>query len=258
MRTCTNVTSNRRPAAATILEALRFALAGSLQDGLLRETVPMRAMRTLLLSLSAVAFLFVLALQAQDQDPPSLGDVARQSRQQKQKDVQPKLATAADASTKDASTKDAPAKDSKTKNAPAKDATASAPTKAPHIITNDEIPAHVAAQPYTPGYQPPSVSYPQPNYGAGSPAQGESWKVRIQQMKNVIASQQAQITALNDSIHYASGACVSGCVQWNERQKQKQDQVEGMKAQVEQMQKQLEDMQEACRRQGYGSSVYDP
>ena len=31
-----------------------------------------------------------------------------------------------------------------------------------------------------------------------------------------------------------------------------------MKMQLEDQQKRLDDMQEACRKQGYGSSVYDP
>jgi hypothetical protein len=63
---------------------------------------------------------------------------------------------------------------------------------------------------------------------------------------------------LNDSIQYASGNCVSNCVQWNERQKQKQDQVESMKGQLEEQQKHLEELQDEARKQGYGSSVYDP
>jgi hypothetical protein len=46
-------------------------------------------------------------------------------------------------------------------------------------------------------------------------------------------------------------------VQWNERQKEKQDQVESMKAQLEEQKKQLENMQESARKQGFGSSVYE-
>jgi DNA repair exonuclease SbcCD ATPase subunit len=77
-------------------------------------------------------------------------------------------------------------------------------------------------------------------------------------MKNSIASAQAQIDQLNESIHYAPSNCVSGCTQWNERQQQKQQQVESMKSQLEEMRKQMEDMQETARQQGYGSAVYDP
>jgi hypothetical protein len=47
-------------------------------------------------------------------------------------------------------------------------------------------------------------------------------------------------------------------VQWNERQKEKQQEVERGQAQLAEQKKRLDDMQESARRQGYGSSVYDP
>ena len=77
-------------------------------------------------------------------------------------------------------------------------------------------------------------------------------------MKNNIASLKSNIDTLTASIQYAPGNCVSGCVQWNEHQKQKQDQIDAMKVQLEQAEQRLEEMQEAARKQGYGSSVYDP
>ena len=97
----------------------------------------------------------------------------------------------------------------------------------------------------------------QPIDGAQT-APAEQWKSQIQAQKNAIASLQSQLNVLNESIHYAGGNCVSGCVQWNERQKQKQEQAESMKAQLEEQQKRLEEMQDAARKQGFGSSVYDP
>jgi hypothetical protein len=100
------------------------------------------------------------------------------------------------------------------------------------------------------GYVPPSST---PSTGAA-----ESWKAVIQAQKNAIASLQSEIVSLSESIHYAGGNCVANCVQWNERQQQKQQQLEGMKAQLEQLQKHLEDLQESVRKKGFGSSVYDP
>ena len=64
--------------------------------------------------------------------------------------------------------------------------------------------------------------------------------------------------SLSDSIHFAGGNCIANCAQWNERQQQKQQEVDTMKAQLEQQQKALEEMQEAARKEGFGSSVYDP
>ena len=108
-----------------------------------------------------------------------------------------------------------------------------------------------------PGSQTPNARYSQPTYGAQKiPA--EQWQSQIQNQKNAIASLQREIASLSESIHYAGGNCVANCVQWNERQKEKQDQIESMKAQLEQQQRRLEDLQDAAREQGFGSSVYDP
>jgi gas vesicle protein len=222
----------------------------------------MRAVHKILILLSAAAFALATQVVAQD-EPPSLGDAARQARLQKQQKDAPaaKDVQAADAQNKDAQNKDtqakAPAKDSIAKDAPAKDATPKdAQTPKPsHVITNDEIPSHVGSTVNNGRGLPPNTN--QPYYGNGK-ISAEQWTSQIQQMKNSILSIQSQINSETASIQYAGGNCVSGCVQWNEHQKQKQDQVEAMKSQVEQLQKRLEDMQDAARQQGYGSSVYDP
>jgi hypothetical protein len=69
---------------------------------------------------------------------------------------------------------------------------------------------------------------------------------------------QKQIDEIKESIQFAPANCVENCVQWNERQLEKQRQAEGMRAQLEEMKKHLDTMQDAARKQGYGSSVYDP
>lgn len=201
-----------------------------------------RALRSFVLP-SAGALL--VAVLAHAQDAQSLGDVARQARLQKQqRDAQ---AQSKDAEGKDASTKDAQGKDV-TKNA-----LRSKPPK--KVITNDEIPEHVGPTRAANTAQPQTY-YPQPSYGNSQAA--EQWKSQILQMKTYIASMQIEITNLEQSVHYSGGNCGSACVQWNERQRQKQDQVEVMKQQLEQQEKRLEQMQERARRQGFGSSVYDP
>jgi hypothetical protein len=216
----------------------------------------MRKLRRFLLLFAAGAFVFVLAARGQD-DAPSLGDVARQARAQKQKDAQTKDAQSKDAPATDAQSKDAEGKDAQGKDKDAAGKDASSP-KTPHVVTNDEIPEHVGpTRTLAPGSQNPVVTYSQPVYSERK-APADYWKSRILALKNDIASLKSDIDDLSASIRYAGGNCVSGCVQWNERQQQKQDQVEAMKAQLEEQEKRLEDMQEACRKQGYGSSVYDP
>ena len=89
-------------------------------------------------------------------------------------------------------------------------------------------------------------------------AKGENWKSQILNQKNAIAALQQDIKSIGDSIHFAGGNCVANCAQWNERQQQKQQEVDTMKSQLEEQQKALEEMQESARKEGFGSSVYDP
>jgi Ni/Co efflux regulator RcnB len=205
-------------------------------------------MRTRRIFVLVAASAFLCAVLAYGQDSQSLGDVARQARLQKQqKDTQAKDTPTQN---KDAQNKDVSGTDSTAKDAQ--------PPKSPHVITNDEIPEHVGPTVTSAhGSQAPYTSEEQPNYGTRK-VPAEQWKSQIQAQKNAIAALQREITSLSESIHYAGGNCVANCVQWNERQKEKQDRVEIMKAQLEQQQKQLEDTQEAARKQGFGSSVYDP
>lgn len=187
-----------------------------------------KAFRVLVLC-SIFCVLFALG-----QDQPSLADAARQARQQKQQ-------------------KGAQATDAQSKDSPGKDAQ---PAKAQKVITNDEIPEHSPASPASPD-QPRGVSYsPSPSGGAKIPP--EQWKSQILAQKNMVSSMQHDMERLNDSIRFAPVNCAANCVQWNQRQRDKQQEVERMQAQLDEQKKKLEDMQESARRQGYGSSVYDP
>ena len=224
----------------------------------------MRELCRILVLVAAGAFLLAPGAQGQD-DAPSLGDAARQARLQKQQKETQAKDPAKDASTKGAQAKDSaspdkPGKDASSKDASGKDAAAKDEQahKAPHVVTNDEIPEHVGPiGTSASGYQDRQYAYQQPSYG-NNKLPAEAWSSQILSVKTYIASLQSNIKSLESSIHYAGGSCVSNCVQWNERQQQKQQQVEVMKTQLEEQQKHLEDMQESARKQGYGSSVYDP
>ena len=209
----------------------------------------MPKLRRLLFLLSVGALAAGIAAYGQD-DSPSLGDVARQSRLQKQqKDNQAKDGTPAkdakSASSKDAPVKVASAKDPQTKTSK-------------KVVTNDEISEHIGPTSTLPAKSKTPAAYtPPPNYGDGK-VPPEYWKSQIQAHKAAIASLQSQISNLAASIQYAGANCVSNCVEWNEEQQRKQQELESMKSQVEAMQNQLEDMQDMARKQGYGTAVYDP
>jgi len=171
--------------------------------------------------LFSASTLFLAAATAYAQDEPSLGDVARQQRQQKEK----------------------------SKNTPGKD------IKAPKVITNEEIPEHAVPA----GAGKPSDTKAQMAIPSGRDDRAAADVAsRIRDLKNQIADQEKRIAEINDSIRYAPGNCVSGCVQWNEQQKEKQEQVQRMQTMLDQMKTRLAEMQESARKAGFGSSVYDP
>lgn len=153
------------------------------------------------------------------QDSPSLGDLARQQRQQKEQ--------------------------AKTTSG-----------KTPKIITNELLPRHAAETVTSEMTSPKDAEIAVASTATKQTA--ESWKAQILAEKNQIASLQGQVEELNESIRFAPGNCVANCVSWNERQRDKQQQVERMQSQLADQKKHLEELQESARKQGYGSAVYEP
>jgi hypothetical protein len=168
------------------------------------------------LTISCIAPLALLCASALAQDVP-LGDLVRQQKQQK---------------------------DQAAKNDPA----AAKPSK---VITDSDLPEHPGGSASLPKHLATTTGPTASNFAKSA----EVWKAQITGQKNTVATLQLQMTQLSESIHFASG-CVYDCVAWNERQKQKMDQVDRLKLQLDEANKKLETMQEAARRQGYGSSVY--
>jgi len=185
----------------------------------------------------AVSFLFCASFTCAQDDAQSLGNVARQVRQKKE--------------SKEGVAKGAPAKDPQSTDA------ASKPAQKPRVITNEELP-HAGVTTVSTEVSERREE-PASSHVAETPTgNAEQTKSQILEQKSAIASLQHEIDSLSASIHYTGSNCVSNCAQWNERQQQKQQQVDSMKAQLEEQQKRLEEMQESARRQGFGSSVYEP
>ena len=207
-------------------------------------------MRRLFVLLAAGLFLCSMSY-AQDQptaaqDPPppaptlSLGEIARQVKLKKQQ--------------REAQLK---AKEAATQNAQAPEATPAQPAKTAHLVTNDDAPERASVTQVS--THPATTTPAEPQADSGDhQAKGANWKSQIVAQKGAIASLEQDIKSLSDSIHYAGGNCIANCAQWNERQQQKQQEVDSMKAQLEEQKKALEEMQESARKEGYGSTVYDP
>jgi predicted RNase H-like nuclease (RuvC/YqgF family) len=126
---------------------------------------------------------------------------------------------------------------------------------APKVITNEDLPEHPESNDSAASSQANGESAPSHPMGSKS---AEQWKAEIAAQQRSVDNLQSQIDRLNSSIHFAPGNCVRNCVQWNERQIQKQDEVQGMQAELEQQKKRLEEMQEAARKEGFGNAVYEP
>jgi hypothetical protein len=219
--------------------------------------------RRFLITLCPLFFAFALIAAAQD-DQPSLGDVARQSRQQKQQNEQsPAVQTNKDVRNGEQSSgaqKNASSVGNQNKNQAAVSPTAKT-AKPKHVFTNDEIPSKGGPTGYAPPVPQSANQEPAPADGqqsADSKGSAEEWTSQIASQKSSIANLQGQIDSLNSSVQYTGANCVANCEQWNEAQKKKQDEVETMKVQLEEAQKHLQEMQEQARQQGYGSSVYEP
>ena len=189
------------------------------------------------------ATLTLLCGFAYAQDDQSLGDLARQVRAQKQQ-------------------KAGQGKDTAKSLTASSDATE---PKTARALTNDDVPDHSNDKSVSSSHSDSKKSESGDSKASDSAtnpadreAQAETWKSQIQTQKSNIEQLQQQIADVSSSIQYAGANCVSNCEQWNEHQRHKQEQVETMKSQLEQLQQQLEEMQESARKQGFGSSVYEP
>ncbi len=131
------------------------------------------------------------------------------------------------------------------------------PDHPPKVITNEDLPD--SAEPSSSESSDNAeheTSSPHPASSGSKSA--EQWKAQIQGQKSSIASLQSQIESLKSSIRFAGPNCVANCVQYNERQIKKQDEVERMQKQLDEEKKKLDEMQDSARKDGFGNSVYDP
>lgn len=190
-------------------------------------------MRTREILLLLVAATLVCPARARAQDSQSLGDAARQARLQKQQ--------------KEAKAKDAPT--------PTNTAQPAAPPK--KVVTNEDIPEHVGSTLTSPSRTSSSPPDYVPQSHGPRKLTGEQWKTLIQAEKNALSSQQRQIDRFSEFLQHPE-TCIADCAQRNERQREKEVQLDAMKARLERRQKMLEELQDAARKQGFGSAVYDP
>lgn len=124
---------------------------------------------------------------------------------------------------------------------------------APKVITNEDIPASSEADSSA---KKSADSAARPSSSKKSAPQ---WKHEIQAQERVVTNLQDQIQKVSASVHYTNAPARTGNgVRYNERQEQKQDQVQRMQEQLERDRQKLADLQDAARKDGYGNAVYEP
>jgi len=125
---------------------------------------------------------------------------------------------------------------------------------APKVISNEDLPEHTpdASDAEATG----QGNEPEPRPAASKSP--EHWKAQIEAQKQSIAALHSRMERLNSSIHFVEANRYYNGVRYNERQEQKQEQVQRMQDQLDQQKKRLDDMQEAARKDGFGNAVYDP
>jgi len=209
-------------------------------------------MRRIFVAFVASAFLYAIPFaQGQDsnaqdqkgaaQPAPSLGEIARQLKLKKQQNQ----------------AQQTPSTEAANQDAQASESTPRPPAIKPHLVTNDDVPESASVTGVSTQEAASGRPGSQPTTGDNQ-AKAKNWKSRIQAQKTTIATLEQNLKALGDSNRYAEANCRANCGLRNERQQQKQRQVESIKARLDEAQKVLDEMQESARKQGFGSSVYDP
>jgi len=132
------------------------------------------------------------------------------------------------------------------------------------VVTNEDIPERPDAADDSPTTDAADKPEDSRNEGSSASSESkprqsaEQWKARILAQKAVVSGQQQQLERLRGSIHFVEANRYVNGVQYNEQQRRKQIQLGQMENQIEQQKKKLADMQEAARRAGFGNAVYDP
>jgi predicted RNase H-like nuclease (RuvC/YqgF family) len=126
---------------------------------------------------------------------------------------------------------------------------------APKVITNEDLGEPPDGSPKNASEETKQNDHSSKPLGSKT---AEQWKAEIEAQKTAIANLRNRIDKVNSSVRFTQTAHSWNAVRHNERQEQKLDEVQQMQNQLAEEQKKLEQLQESARREGFGSSVYDP
>jgi flagellar motility protein MotE (MotC chaperone) len=148
---------------------------------------------------------------------------------------------------------------------------ADAPTTPPKVITNKTLPKDPDAEPtagesQTQAQTPPPPASTESSKKAARQRAAEQraaaqWKQTILAQENTIANLRLRVDRLKASIHFLDESTTydyNAGVEHNRYQARKLERLAQMQQQLDQQKKKLEDMQEAARHAGMHTAVYDP
>jgi predicted RNase H-like nuclease (RuvC/YqgF family) len=89
-------------------------------------------------------------------------------------------------------------------------------------------------------------------------AKAAQMKAQIKTQENTIAELQSRIFRLKSTIRYADSSLFYNAAAYNERQDDKQHEVERLQEKLEGEKTKLQQLQDNAKRAGFGNAVYEP
>jgi len=124
------------------------------------------------------------------------------------------------------------------------------------VITNEEIPE--SPNPTQATVEAEARAESGTSSGAAAPQTAREWRSAILMQKDRVETMQAHINKVNASIHFVDANAYVNAAEYNLYQIKKQQEVKHMQTELDEEQKKLVQLQEAARKEGMGTSVYEP
>jgi len=129
------------------------------------------------------------------------------------------------------------------------------------VLTNDDLPkSGLADEDAQSPIEQRSSTNPHAASKAVSAQEGaaRNFRLKILNQKAAVASLQARIAQMHESVHFAQSSVFYNSAQTNQRAQDRLDQAQALGQQLDDEKKKLEELQESARKAGFGTAVVDP
>jgi predicted RNase H-like nuclease (RuvC/YqgF family) len=125
------------------------------------------------------------------------------------------------------------------------------------LITNEDIPESPELSPAQ-SETAAKTDRAAPSTDAPAERSAGQWRFMILKQKDAIETLQARINKLSNSIHFVTANETSRAFEYNQYQVKKQQEMKNLQNRLEDEYKKLDTLQNDARKEGMGTSVYDP